>query len=691
MAVEPAEPAPGPPRPAGGWLARLPHVVLAWSVVCVALGLTLFVRNRQAPGTERFFDPVLPALALAFPLAGALLASRRRRYPLEWVLLAGGVSAAGFLCEQYAVYVIHAEPGRLGGGTWAAWVSTWAWAPPYLAALTLLPLLFPDGHPPSPRWRPVVWAVVAGIAATTLAAALSTEQLASPAPRNPLAVAGLADLRGVGEAALLFGMAPVCLAGLVLRHLRSPAAVRAQLAGCVAALAVAVSVPIAGLVLALSGIGVPLVLYQALGAGSVVAVAAALVWAVTRRGLEAFDVSVNTVVTRALVDVSVVVAAAAVYVTVLVLAALVPGRVGPGSLLTAVVVAALAVRALRHRIQGGVDRFLYRTRDYDYDVLASLGQRLRSTLGPDAVLPVIAETVASALKLPYVAIVAGRGGEVAARAAYGSAVAETVVVPLVHQNEEVGRLVVAPRRAGQPIDDADRRLLDELAAQTGVAAYALCLATDLQRSREKLVAAREEERRRLRRDLHDGLKPTLAGVSLGLDAVCNMLGKDAEIAGGLLGRLRRELDGASDDIRRLVHDLRPPALDELGLIGALRQHTSRFQLSPSSPDVTLDAPAELPDLPAAVEVAAYRIGLEALENVRTHAAARSCAVSLRIADAHLELEVSDDGGGVAPESRAGVGSLAMQERAAELGGSCSIESEAGNGTCVRAKLPLDSR
>ncbi|HEV8115062.1 MAG TPA: hypothetical protein VGP53_02405, partial [Acidimicrobiales bacterium] len=192
VVVEPAEPAPGAPRPAGEWLARLPHAVLAWSVVCVALGLTLFVRNRQAPGTEQFFDPVLPALALAFPLAGALLASRRRRYPLEWVLLAGGVSAAGFLCEQYAVYVIHAEPGRLGGGTWAAWVSTWAWAPAYLAALTLLPLLFPDGHPPSPRWRPVVWVVVAGIAATTLAAALSSEHLASPAPGNPLAVAGLA-------------------------------------------------------------------------------------------------------------------------------------------------------------------------------------------------------------------------------------------------------------------------------------------------------------------------------------------------------------------------------------------------------------------------------------------------------------------------------------------------------------------
>ena len=672
-------------------MARLSQAVLAWSVVCVALGLTLFVRNRQAPGTEQFFDPVLPALALAFPLAGALVASRRRRNPVEWVFLAGGLSAAAFLCEQYAVYAIHVEPGRLGGGTWAAWLSTWAWAPGYLAALTLLPLLFPDGRPPSPRWRPVMWAVAAGIAVTTLAAALSTENLASPAPGNPLGVAGLADVRGVGEAALLFVMAPLCLAGLVLRHLRSPAAVRAQLSGCVAAMALAVLVPLAGLVLAVSGIGVPLALYQALGAGSVVTVAAALVWAVTRRGLAAFDIGVNTVLTRALVDVSLVVVGAAAYVTVLVLAALVPGRVGPGSLLTAVVVAAIAVRGLRHHIQRGVDRFLYRTRDYDYDVLASLGQRLCSTLGPDAVLPVIAETVASALKLPYVAIVAGRGDEVAATASYGSAGTETVVVPLVHQNEEVGRLVVAPRSDGQPFDDADRRLLAELAAQTGVAAYALCLASDLQRSREKLVAAREEERRRLRRDLHDGLKPTLAGVSLGLDAVCNMLGQNAETAGSLLGRLRRELDGASDDIRRLVHDLRPPALDELGLVGALRQHTSRFQLSPTTPDVTLDAPAELPDLPAAVEVAAFRIGQEALENVRTHAAARSCSVSLRIADAHLELEVSDDGAGVAPESRAGVGLLAMQERAAELGGSCSIESEAGRGTCVRAKLPLDSR
>lgn len=205
-------------------------------------------------------------------------------------------------------------------------------------------------------------------------------------------------------------------------------------------------------------------------------------------------------------------------------------------------------------------------------------------------------------------------------------------------------------------------------------------------SRERLVTTREEERRRLRRDLHDGLQPSLAGIMLGLEAVTNLL-EPSGPAEELLERLKQELQSASGDVRHLVHDLRPPALDELGLVGALRQQAVRFSLDPEGVDVAVAAPADLPALPAAVEVAAYRIGQEALENVRKHARARTCELSVALEGGSLHLAVRDDGEGLSGSPSAGVGLLAMRERAAELGGTCSVESS-GRGTCIRAVLPV---
>ncbi len=677
-------------------LARRADEQAAWitcagSIVCVALGLTLYVHNRQTSGAGQFFDPVLPAIALTFPAAGALVAAGRRRNLLAWVFCAGGLAAVSFFAEQYAVYALLAEPGGLPAGEWAAWVATWTWVPAYLGAFTLLPLLFPDGRLPSPRWRPVLWVVLACIGGTALSAALAPESLTSPATHNPLAVKAVPELGWAGTAACIFVLAPVCLAALVSRYRRSLGAARLQLKPFVVATAVAVSVPLVALQLELAGIPVPTRLYQGLGVVSLSAMAGAAVAGMVKHGLYGANLGVNTLVNRGLVFAGLAAVAAVAYVAVAaVLAALIPGQAGLAPAAVAIVVAVVAGRSVRTRLQAAVDRLLYRQRDYDYAVLASLGQRLRSTLGADAVLPVIAETVAGALKLPYVDVTVGRGQQVAASASYGEVRTDALVLPLVHQGEVVGRLTAAASDPADPFDDADRRLLDELAAQIGIVAYALCLATDLQRSRERLVAAREEERRRLRRDLHDGLKPTLAGIALGLDAVRNIVDRDARAASSLLGRLKSELDGAGGDIRRLVHDLRPPALDELGLVGALRQHATRIALSPTSPDVVLDAPPDLSPLPAAVEVAAYRIGMEALENVRTHSHATSCEISLRVENGQLQLEVRDDGKGLAAGRRTGVGLLAMQERAAELGGSCSVETLNGSGTCVRARLPLES-
>ena len=217
--------------------------------------------------------------------------------------------------------------------------------------------------------------------------------------------------------------------------------------------------------------------------------------------------------------------------------------------------------------------------------------------------------------------------------------------------------------------------------------HAVRLTADLQRSRERLVATREEERRRLRRDLHDGLGAQLAGLNVQASALRRLIPSDPDAADELVLELREEIRGAIADIRRLVHDLRPPALDDLGLVEALRQLAERYGSKDSTLRVVVEAPEDLPSLPAAVEVAVYRIAQEAFTNVARHARARICVVRLSIND-EVALEIVDDGVGIPAGRNAGVGLSSMRERASELGGTCFIQSVPDGGTRVIVRLPL---
>ena len=649
------------------------------AVGATVLGLMLFWENRVVGGSNRFFDPVMPVTAVAFPAAGAFLTTRRPGLRVGWLLCAGVLVALAFLAEQYGVHSLEARPGELPGGRTAAWLGRWLWVPGYLTLWTLVPLLFPDGRPPSARWRPVLWSAVALIvAATALAAARGT-----------------AGTAGALHAVGVFVLAPACWAALLYRYRRAGADRRAQLAWPLRAGGLAVAVP-AGVVVAgvLLGAWAPLAAYQVAAAAALAAVPVAVVVAVVRHRLYHLDVKADAVVNRLVVHAVLTVFGTGAF---LVTRALLEAGFGAGRALVtglaAVALAVVAVLRLRPGLERLVDRALYRRRQYDYRVLNSLGRSLRTTLGTDALLPTVVEAVATGLRLPHVAIVVGQGPEEAvAAAAWGEAGSgdDLLVLPLVHQGEPVGHLTVAPRTQREPFDATDLRLLADVAGQVAVVAFALCLTADLQRSRERLVAAREEERIRLRRDLHDGLQPALSGVLLGLDAARNLLGRRGG-ADELLAVLRTELETAAGDVRRLVYGLRPPALDELGLVGALRQQATLFTLSPTGPEVVVTAADGLGALPAAVEVAAFRICQEALENVRKHAAAGTCEVALAAGDAELRVEVCDDGRGLAPGAVGGVGLAAMRERAAELGGTCTVESTPGVGTTVRAVLPLAPR
>jgi signal transduction histidine kinase len=352
---------------------------------------------------------------------------------------------------------------------------------------------------------------------------------------------------------------------------------------------------------------------------------------------------------------------------------------------------AVLFQPLRSRLQRSVNRLMYGERDDPYAVISRLGKRLEATLAPETVLPTIVGIVREALKLPYAAIALPQDGndfEIVA-ASGQEPPADPLVLPLTYGGESVGKLLLAARAPGESFSAADRRLLDGLARHAGVAVHGVRVMADLRRSRERLVLAREEERRRLRRDLHDELAPTLAALGLGAATVGELIPTDPKEAAFANEKLRSAIRATVGDVRRLVYDLRPPALDELGLVEAMRQRASRYGVGAEGFLATVEAPDELPPLPAAVEVACYRIVQEALMNVSRHARASACTLRLACADGRaLTIEVTDDGVGLPETPEGGVGLSSMRERAAELGGECEIVRSWPSGTRVFARLPF---
>jgi signal transduction histidine kinase len=347
---------------------------------------------------------------------------------------------------------------------------------------------------------------------------------------------------------------------------------------------------------------------------------------------------------------------------------------------------AILFNPLRSRLQHSINRLMYGDRDDPVAVLSKLGEQLKHTGSPDDALSGITETVAQTLKLPYVAIELGENSEIAA--SFGIPKSEVIRLPLYYQTETNGYLVVALRSPGESFSASERQLLENIAHQAGAAAHNARLTVDLLRARQRLIAAREEERRRIRRDLHDGLGPQLASQALTLDAIARLIDSDPKTAKALLADLKSQSQAAITDIRRLIYDLRPPALDDLGLVTALREEFARMELNGLK--IHLHAPKQLPSLPAAVELAAYRIVQEAVNNVVKHAGAKSCQARLEMQKDALIVEVVDDGRGVSPEAHPGVGLHSMRERAEELGGRLEIGSAPGGGTQIIARLPVEA-
>lgn len=618
----------------------------------------------QAMPAEQVVESYLltnTAMGVGFAVCGGIVATNRVRNPIGWLLLVAGnahlLTAASGAVADYGSTHRWSEPALRA--LVSVFVFGWPWGICLLLPLALQ--LFPDGRPVSPRWRwPVVVTVVAGVA-------FVVEMSAEPGPvqigsLDANTYLGLPCYDRLGPLWAAVNTAPLvgllaAIAGLIVRYRRGDERLRRQLLWLVLALIVAVAVNLPRWIV---GDG-PILLLLA-----VPLVPIAITIAILRHQL----LDIRLVVSRTLLYLMLTLAVIAAYL------ALVAGfdalLRGAGAPLIATLLIAVLFNPVRVRLQRAVDRLLYGSRSDPVAAVSAVGARLAADdLGG------VLTGIRDALRLPFAGL--RHGDREIAAAGVPPAMLETV--ELTYGGARVGELLVGVRSGEKTLSDADRTVLDLLAAPLATALHATALAEEVQASRERIVAAREEERRRLHRDLHDGLGPTLTGAGYKADAAGNTVATDPAAARELIEAVRLDIGNAIDDVRRLVYGLRPPALDEVGLVGALQRHCERLPLA-----VSFEAPSALQALPAAVEVAAYRIVTEALTNVTRHSGATSATVTIAVGSA-VELSILDNAPGDG-SWLPGVGLTSIRERAAELGGTCTAGPTLDGGR-VSAILPLE--
>lgn len=562
----------------------------------------------------------------------------------------------------------------------AAWLSHWV-AVPGFGLFAFVVLLFPTGSLPSPRWRWLPWCLAVGLTAMCTAVAFAPAEVGGLEVTNPFAwesAAGILHVLATSANALLTMGVVATIASLVVRYRRSRGDERQQLKWFL----FAVVVLVVTLLFAGAASGPVNELSFVLALIGLTAIPAAVGIAILEYQLYDIDQVIN----RALVYTALTVVVVALYVaTVGVVTVVFDRALGLAASLAATAVAAVAFHPLRTRLQKVADRLVYGQRNEPVAAISTLARQLHRAPDPARVPEHIVSTVAAALKLPYVAVELAHGRDGHTLVEHGTRPELTERLPIDWQGEQLGGLVIGGDRR---LRTSDRSLLADLARQAAPALDAVRLNRALERSRQQLVIAREEERRRLRGDLHDGLGPQLAGIAMGLDAVGNLLGSDPTAARETVNRLRTRSHHALETVRAVSRGLRPPILDDLGLVTAVREHADALGTPHHRINVTVDG--DVADLPAAVEVAAYHICLEAMTNAARHARATATNVTLRRSNATLELAVSDDGRGLLNDRRNGIGLSSMRARAQELGGTLTLTCGETGGTTVRTVLPLRS-
>ncbi len=674
---------------------RLPAELVAWrlaaiAAVAVALASSALAIHLDltAPGVEDFGSAfggaAVPGLALTVP--GSLLLWRLGPHPIALVLVCFGVL---WSLDGPAVGVVNLA---LATGTDSALAQWGFWYYVRFGAVLVLPiqlilLLFPNGRLATGRWRGV------SVVALALAAVMPLTYVLTPA--SVLAAGDPA------RAALLARFDPA-LPTLLLPDAVWDALVATAFPATVVATALALAVTIgrrrgasaerraqlrwliwAGIVflaLVLASRVLPTAIGDVAFALGTAFVSGSIVIAVTRHGLYAIDRLLSWTIVYAILLGGVVLVDLGIYALV---GTLFDDRV---TMLLALLVVIAIYTPLRNQLYRVVSRWVNGARSDPYEVVSQLADRLERAGDAQSQLDELARSIARAFASGFVRVELDRpDGSVLAAQTTAHVADAAIDLPLQHGGHEIGRIRMQPGRR-PAVSSRDRRLLSDIVRLAAAALRNAELSRELQFIREDLVTTREEERARLRRELHDGLGPLLGGIRLRLEAARNLAERDPQRSLAVLDAAIDESSEVVGEIRRLVHDLRPPALDDLGLARAVAQQAQR--LSGPSLDIAVEA-SGLPVLSAAVEVAAYRIASEALTNVVTHADARRAAVRMHATADALVVEITDDGVGIAADRTAGVGLSSLRERAVELGGTLEL-LPAHPGTLVRAKLPRRS-
>jgi signal transduction histidine kinase len=623
--------------------------VAAWGPAVAALVLVPVA--RPPIGQDLLFLVVDVSVAGLYGTVATLVLARRA-HPVVWLLalaaVGGGLAALGFAYDAWS-----AAPGGPPPAPALAALMWIAWVPGTLGLFLVVPWLVRDHPLGRARWGVVIGAVLAlgFLPASATSGGLYVPALVAVAAYGLLTAAVVERRRRVGPVAERNGLGWLALGTAVLA---------------------------ASFLLLLPGVPVPPWVAPVLHLASQAVFPAAVLVVVLRNRLWGLDLAVSRAVLAGLLTGVLLVLYLAVTAAV---ARLVPGE-GLAQLVGAGAVA-VAVQPVRLHLSRRVDRLVHGEAADPARMVRRLGSQLAGTGPVEELLAGLAEDVGRSMRLSSVTLHTDEDEPVR----WGRPSGLPTVVPLLHRGEHVGDLEVTAA-SGETLAHRDLTTLDDLASVVAAAVAVARSATDVTRMRERLSRVRLEERRVIRREIHDGLGPSLAGIRLGLQGARNLLLDHPDAGRELLAHLQSEVDLAVEGVRTLSHHLLPPVLDELGLVPALHELVQRYDASRLA--VSLDT-RPVGELDARTAATAYAIVSEALTNVVRHAGATACRVSARVVGPQLVVEVVDDGRGIAPDAVPGIGSRSMRERAAEQGGGVDVTPRPEGGTLVRAVLPLVGR
>ena len=668
------------------WVA---YVIGAGSIALIigSVVLTYLDRHASLPAGQQgwgFSYAFGEAVNIAVPAVGLVVASRRPANPIGWLFLAAGAAVGlGAFWSAYGLRALSAAPGSLPAGRAAMWLSNWVWVIPF-AALSFLFLLFPTGQLRSARWRPVAWFLAGSFALVGIAALVSaTLEWSHPFTQSGQSFTGLVTI-------ILLAAMLVSVTAVIVRFARSSGEERLQLKWFAAAATVVV-------------VGLAATMLNNNSAVASVLSNLAFLWLWVSIGIAVLKYrlyEIDIVISRAVLYGSLAVFITAVYVGLVAgVGTLVGNRRSALLSALAAAVVAVAFQPLRHRAGRLANRVVYGRRATPYEVLSDFSRRVGGAYSSEDVLPQMARIVATGTgaeeviiwlrvggELQPAASSSGQNADAAALYADGDAMpalpGADVSVPVVHQGGLLGAISIRMPRA-EPLRPAGEHLVTDLASQAGLVLANAGLIEDLRSSRQRLVTAQDEARRRLERNIHDGAQQDLVALSIKLGLAEVTLDEDTAETRQILRQLRADATGALENIRDLARGIYPPLLADLGLVAALSAQAGKFSFP-----VTVEADG-IGRSSQDAEAAVYFCCLEALQNTSKYANPTQACVTLQAQNGALRFTTADDGAGYdSRHTPMGSGLRNMADRLAALGGELDVRSAPGSGTTVTGRLPF---